>query len=213
MRKFLALCGLLLFFVSPAIAQDDAGAPPEQSVPAPVPAPPPVKKAPRKTPLWEISGGYTSRSNYQPEGPKPYFNGFYASVDRNIFHWLGAEAQFTRTSKNQGVILGDSRVYTFLAGPEFYPLGHRRVTAFGHVLFGFARESISYPPYAGVGAQTNSYDVKAWEAGGGLDWDKWRHWSIRLIEADFGGANFTGVKANGGSVRISVGAVYRFGQK
>lgn len=212
MRKFAAVCGLLLLCVSTAIAQDET-TPQDQSVPAPAPAAPPVKKAPPITPKWEISGGYTSRSNYQPDGAKPYFNGFYASVDRNVFHWLGAEADFTRTSKNQGVILGNAGVYTFMVGPELFPLGHRKVTVFGHVLFGLGHESITYPPYAGAAQQTNTYNVKAWEAGAGLEWNKWQHWSIRLIEGDFGGANFTGVKANGGSVRISVGAVYRFGEK
>jgi hypothetical protein len=212
MRKLVALCGLLLLCTLPAIAQEE-NAPQGQSVPPPVPAAPPVKKVPPPTPTWEISGGYTRRSNYQPQGTKPYFNGFYASVDRNIFHWLGAEAEFTRTSKNEGVILGNSRVYTLMAGPALYPFGHRKVTVFGHVLFGLGRESITYPPFAGAGQQTITYDVKAWEAGGGLDWNKWRHWSIRLIEGDFGGANFTGVKANGGSVRISAGVVYRFGHR
>jgi opacity protein-like surface antigen len=213
MRKLVALGGLLLLCMSPAIAQDDAGAPQQQSAPPPVPAAPPVKKAPPVTPTWEISGGYTSRGNYQADGTKPYYNGFYASVDRNIFHWLGAEAAFTRTSKNQGVLIGDSRVYTLMAGPAFFPFGHRKVTLFGHVLFGLGRESITYPAFAGVAQQTNTYNVNAWEVGGGLDWNKWKHWSIRLIEGDFGGANFTGVKANSGSVRISVGAVYRFGHK
>lgn len=213
MRRLVALGALLLVSIAPALAQDDAGTQQEPSVQAPVPAAPPVKKAPPETPTWELSGGYTYRSNYQPDGSKPYFNGFYASVDRNIFHWLGAEANFTRTSKDRGVLLGDARVYTLMAGPDLFPFGHRKVTLWGHVLFGLGRESITYPPFAGIGQQTFTYDVKAWEAGGGLDWNKWQHWSIRLIEGDFGGANFTGVKTGGGSIRISVGAVYRFGQK
>lgn len=212
MRKLVALAGLLLLCVPLAMAQDDT-APQEQSAPPPVPAAPPVKKAPPPTPAWQISGGYTWRSNYQASGAKPYYNGFYASVDRNFFHWLGAEAVFTRTAKNQGVTIGDSRIYTIMGGPELFPFGHRKVTLFGHVLFGVGHESITYPAFAGVSQQTFTYQVKAWEVGGGLDWNKWHHWSIRLIEGDFGGANFTGVKTGGGSVRVSAGAVYRFGFK
>lgn len=212
MRKLVALAGLALLLVPLAAAQDES-APQEQSAPPPVPAAPPVKKAPPPTPAWEISGGFTSRGNYQPDGSKPYFNGFYASVDRNIFHWLGAEAEVTRTSKNQGVITGDARVYTLLAGPSLYPFGHHKVTVFGHALFGIGRETITTGPFAGFSKNTTTREVTAWEMGGGLDWNKWHHWSIRLIEGDFGGANFSGVKTGGGSVRISVGAVYRFGFK
>lgn len=212
MRKLVALSGLLLLWISPAIAQEDAASAQEQSVPPPVPATP-VKKTPPVTPKFEISAGYTIRSNYQPDGTKPYFNGFYGSVDRNIFHWLGAEAEFTGTLKNQGVITGDSRVYTFLVGPELYPFGHRKVTLFGHALYGLGLERITTGPFAGFGVQTSTYNVGAWEVGGGLDWNKWQHLSIRLVEGDFGGANFTGVKTGGGSVRISAGVVYRWGRK
>jgi hypothetical protein len=212
MRKFVVLGALLLLWIAPAMAQDEAGAPQEQTAPAPAPQAP-VEKTPLMTPEYEISGGYAYRSNYQPNGNKPYFNGFYASFDRNVFHWLGAEAEFTRTSKNQGVISGNSQVYTFLVGPQLYPFGHRRVTLFGHLLFGVGRESITYPPFAGNGTETKTSDVKAWEAGGGLDWNRWQHWSIRLIEVDFGGANFNNANTGSGSVRVSVGLVYRFGER
>ncbi len=211
MRRIVALGGLLLLWIAPAIAQDAPAATQDQSVQAPVPQAP-VKKVPPVTPRYEISGGYTLRSNYQPEQTKPYFNGFYASFDRNIFHWLGAEAEFTRTSKNQGVILGDSRVYTFLAGPTLYPFGHRKVTLFGHALVGIGRESITYAPFAGAGMQTTTKNVRAWEVGGGLDWNRWHHWSIRLIEGDLGGANFWKSQSGGGSVRISAGVIYHFGR-
>jgi hypothetical protein len=211
MRRMIALGGLLLLWIAPAIAQDAPAAAQEQSVPSPVPQAP-IKKVPLVTPKYQISGGFTTRSNYQVDGTKPYFNGFYASFDRNIFHWLGAEAEFTRTAKNRGIVRGDSRVYTFMVGPTLYPFGHRKVTLFGHALFGLGRETTTYQPFAGAGLQTTTKDVHAWEAGGGLDWNKWHHWSIRLIEADFGGANFAGVKAGGGSVRLSAGVVYRFGR-
>jgi hypothetical protein len=212
MRRMIALGGLLLLWIAPAIAQNAPGAAQEQSAPPPVPQAP-IKKVPPVTPKYEISAGYTLRSNYESsDHTKPYFNGFYASFDRNIFHWLGAEAEFTDTWKNRGVILGDSRVYTFLAGPTLYPFGHRKVTLFGHVLLGIGREKTTYAPFAGAGLQTTTKNVHAWEVGGGLDWNKWHHWSIRLVEADFGGANFAGVNTGGGSLRVSVGVVYRFGR-
>lgn len=214
MRKLVALSGLLLLWIAPAKAQDQGSAEQQQSVPAPTPEAPPKKKTPPITPRWELSAGYTERSNYErSDGAKPYFDGFYASVDRNIFRWLGAEAELTSTWKSRGVILGNSHVSTLMVGPDLYPLGHRKVTVFGHVLFGLGRESTTYPAFAGVSTQTYSYNVKAWEAGGGLEWNKWQHWSIRLIEGDFGGANFAATKNYGGSIRISAGVVYRFGQK
>jgi len=211
MRRIVALGGLLLLWVAPALAQDMPTAQ-EQSVPAPVPQAP-LKKVPRITPKYEISAGFTERSNFQPDQSKTYFSGAYASVDRNIFHWLGAEAEFTGTLKNQGVITGDSRVYTFMLGPTLYPLGHRKVALFGHALYGLGLERITTGPFAGFGVNTTSTAVKAWEVGGGLDWNRWQHWSIRLIEADFGGAPFTPSKSGGGSLRFSAGVVYRFGHK
>jgi hypothetical protein len=217
MRKLVALGGLLLLWVlwiTPAKAQDQGSAAQEQSVPAPTPEAPPKKKTPPITPRWELSAGYTTRSNYErSDGAKPYFNGFYGSVDRNIFHWLGAEAELTSTWKSRGVILGNSHVYTLMVGPDLFPFGHRKVTVFGHVLYGLGRESTTYPAFAGAATQTYSYNVKAWEAGGGLEWNKWQHWSIRLIEGDFGGANFAATKSYGGSIRISAGVTYRIGQK
>jgi opacity protein-like surface antigen len=210
MRKFVVLGGLLLLAIAPAMAQDAPAAPADSSAQA---SEKPPKEVRATTTKYEISGGYTLRSNYEPDGSKPYFNGFYGSFDRNIFHWLGAEAEFTGTLKNRGVILGDSRVYTLLVGPQFYPFGHRKVTLFGHALFGLGSESITTGPFAGFAVNTTTNNVHAWEAGGGLDWTLSSHWSVRMIQADFGSANFTGVKSGTGSVRISVGVVYRFGQK
>jgi len=215
MRRIVALGGLLLLWIAPALAQDSS-APmqdqSQQSVQAPVPQAP-LKKVPRQTPKYEFSAGFTARSNYQPDGTKPYFSGAYASLDRNIYHWLGAEAEFTGTLKNQGVITGDSQVFTFMLGPTLYPFGHRKVTLFGHALYGLGDERITTGPFAGFGVNTTSTFEKAWEVGGGLDWNRWRHWSIRLVEADFGGASFTPVKSGGGSLRFSGGVVYRFGHK
>lgn len=211
MRRIVALGGLLLLWIAPAIAQNATAAAQDQSVSPPVPQAP-IKKVPRVTPRYEISAGFTVRSNYEvSDQTKPYFDGFYGSFDRNIFHWLGAEAEFTDTWKNRGVIFGNSRVYTLMVGPTLYPFGHRKVTLFGHGLFGLGHESTTYGPFAGAGVQTRTEDVKAWEVGGGLDWHKWRHWSIRLFEADFGGANFAGVNTGGSSVRVSAGVVYHFG--
>jgi hypothetical protein len=212
MRRIVALGGLLLLWIAPALAQDTSASTQDQSVPAPVPQAP-LKKVRPETPKYEISAGYTERSNYQPDQSKPYFSGAYASVDRNIFHWLGAEAEFTGTLKNQGVITGDSRVFTFMLGPTLYPFGHRKVTVFGHALYGLGLERITTGPFAGFGVNTTSTAVKAWEVGGGLDWNRWHHWSIRLIEADFGGASFTPTKSGGGSLRFSAGVVYRFGHE
>jgi hypothetical protein len=214
MRKLVALGGLLLLWIAPAMAQDQGSAEQEQSVPAPTPEAPLKKKTPPITPKWEISAGYTERSNYErSDGAKPYFDGFYGSVDRNIFRWLGAEAEVTSTWKRRGVILGNSHVSTLMVGPDIFPLGHRKITVFGHVLYGLGLEGTTYPEFAGAAQQTNTYVVKAWEAGAGVEWNKWKHWSIRLIEGDFGEANFAQVKAGGGSIRVSAGMTYRFGRK
>lgn len=203
---------LLLLCIWPALAQETAPATPQQSA---APQEAPKKKMPRETPKYELSAGYAYRSYYQPGAPSIWLNGWYVSADYNLWHWLGAEAEGMGVYKDQGLILGKTSIYNFLVGPKFYPLGHRKVTPFGHVLLGAARYSNTTPAYGGYSSATRTATAYAWEAGGGLDWYLSRHWGVRLIQADFGNVNFFG----GGtgttrySRRIVAGVVFRFGEK
>ncbi len=204
---------LLALFALPAAAQDSPALSQDQSAPAPAPETPKKAKSPRETPKYEISAGYAYRSLYEPSGLSPYLNGWYASFDRNLFSWIGFEVEGMGVYKNQGVVTGNMRVYSFMGGPRIYPLRHRKFTPFGHVLYGVAILRNTVGPFGGFAQTTSTNDVKSWEAGGGFDYNVSRHWGIRIFEFDFGSSNFTGGSASQGVKRITVGIVYRFGQK
>jgi hypothetical protein len=211
MRKSFGLFVLLVLCISPAMAQESPATPQGQSA---APQETPQKHKARETPRYELSAGYAYRSYYQSSGSTPYLKGWYVSGDRNLRRWLGAEAEGMGVYMDQGIILGKTRIYDVLIGPKLFPLGHRKFTPFGHVLLGAARYSNTVPPVGLYGSVTRTATAFAWEAGGGLDMNLSKHWGIRLLQADFGGANFFGSSsANRNSRRLVVGVVYRFGER
>jgi opacity protein-like surface antigen len=225
MKKLAGLCGFLAVSMAlstvPAIAQDQPPPATEQTTPPLAPAPTKPVKAKRVyiTPRYELSGGYSFRSYYARTGSID-MNGVYGSLNYNLKRWLGAEGEITGVGKHEGYSstlgeqLGTVRVFSFLVGPTLYPLGHRKITPWGHALYGGAFYLNTGPVNAGLNFQTATSLVKSWEVGGGLDYNLTPHWGIRLIEADFASANFfpnTSTYSNQGSHRISVGFVYRFG--
>ncbi len=212
MRKLAVACGLLLLLGTAAMAQDAADAPQDNSAPAPAPRKQ-HKKERRAIARYELFGGFAYRSNYQTNGTAPYYSGWVGSFDRNFLRFLGVEGEGSGTYKNQGVITGNAAVYTFMAGPRFYPLGHRKITPFIHVLVGMGMQRLTTGPFGGYSQTTTTNTVRAWEGGGGLDWTISSHWAVRVIEFDFGGANFVGGNATQGPKRYSAGMVYHFGKK
>jgi opacity protein-like surface antigen len=210
MTKPFGLIVLLMTCISPALAQAGAPAPQDHSA---APQEAQQKSKARETPRYELSAGYAYRSYYQPSTSTIWLNGWYLSADYNLKSRLGVEAEAMGVYKDQGIILGKTSIYHFLVGPKIYPLGHRKLTPFGHVLLGAARYSNTTPPYGGYASSTRTATAYAWEAGGGLDWNLSRHWGVRLVQVDFGSANFFGSPSVRGSRRIVAGFVYRFGER
>jgi len=225
MKKLAVIGGLLAMFAMTAAAQEQ---PPTEQGQTPsdhgqTEETPPVKpKKVYETPKYEISAGYSYRSYYSPNGPAVNepgnvgMNGWYVSVDRNYKKWIGLVAEVTDTGKNQGLLLGDAHIYTFGAGVQIYPLGHRKLTPFGHFLYGggYYRDAIA--PFQAFSGNTITSLIKAWEGGGGLDLNLKEHWAIRLIEFDVGSGNYfpsSQTYAASAPHRISVGFVYHFGQR
>ena len=223
------LCGLLAL-VPPGMAQDEPqsqeNAPPvQESKPAPPPAEPIKAKRTYPTPKFDLSAGYNYRSYYSPsigilQAPGTLsMNGFYASLDYNRYRYLAYEGEITEAAGNQGGvggINGELHIFTMLAGARFNPLHHRKLTPFIHGLAGDGLYYNVVPNYSNFHGGAQAIDKFSYEMGGGIDLDKWTHWGIRLLEFDYGNANFysnTSTFTNGGSHRISVGFVYRFGQR
>ncbi len=215
MKKLVGLFGLLALFIMPVAAQDSAAPPQDQAPTAPTE---PVRvKHTYPTPRAEISLGFTYRTYYGLNGSTIGMKGGFASYDYNIFRWLGAEGEVVGVSgalTTPNVPAQDLHIFTALAGPKIYPLGHHKLTPFGHVLYGAGINTTAVPPFAGYGGNTNAVVVRAWKVGGGVDYYRWAHWGIRVIQVDYGVAKFLGPGIpRQGSGQISFGFVYRFGEK
>lgn len=219
MMKLAGICALLaVFAATTAVAQDEST--PDQTEPASTPSAPqaPKKKVKQVYVLskYELSAGFTHRSYYAPGAGTYGLVGWYASGEYNWKKWLGADGEVTDTwytVKNAGFPPDKIYIYTFLVGPRFYPIGHHKVTPFGHVLIGAGHYSSTTPAFGGFHGATIAYNAYAYEAGGGLDLNLWKHWGIRMIQADFGNANYVqnASSANRGTTRFSAGFVYHFG--
>ena len=129
--------------------------------------------------------------------------------------WVGAEAEGMGVYKDEALIVGKTRIYHLLVGPKLYPLGHRKVTPFGHFLVGIARYSNTTPAYGGYPSTSRAASAYAWEAGGGLDWNLSPHWGVRLFQLDFGHENFFGGSTGNTRIsrRLAAGFGSRFGDK
>ena len=218
MQRLLGLSVLLILFASPVFAQDvpagsqtpDATKPPTTS--APQDETPPVAKSVSRT---EISGGFTLHRyyDYAGAGQTIAMVGGYADIEHNIIQrWLGAELQVSAAYKDQGAP-GKLSIYTVMAGPTFYPLGHRKITVFGHILAGegFYRDTIAAS--AGFPSQVNTHTSLAWTPGGGIDLNVSRSLSVRVVQLDYTQTKFSGSTFHDHDTRISAGIVYHFGVK
>ena len=146
-------------------------------------------------------------------------NGGYLSVDYNLFSWVGIAAEGSAAVRNEGAqSLGTSQtltIFTGLVGPQIYPLRHRKLTVFTHILLGDGYYYTKAPAFGGFSANITTKSGFAWEVGGGMDVRIKKHWSIRLIEGDYGETSFSLPSANPHQVgyRLSAGIVYLIGEK
>lgn len=219
MRRFAGiLFCVAMLCAAPTKAQDSTSASQSSSTPAPTTKHAETYNA-RATPLLEISGGYSYRA-YSPTASTTFkLNGGYVSGDYNIFSWIGVAGEGTAAVRKQGAgTLGTSQtlaIFTGLGGPQVYPLRHRKLTLFTHFLVGTGYYYVRAPAFGGFSTRVTTSNGFAWEGGGGLDVRIKPHWSIRLIEGDYGETSFYVAQANSHQVgyRLSAGIVYLRGQK
>jgi len=214
MQKLLGVSILLILFASPAMAQD-APASPQSAAPAKssTDSAVPDTEARSSVSRTEISGGFTLHRYYEITGNTQTMLGGYADIEHNIIQrWLGAEIQVSGAYKNKGAP-GRLGIYSIMAGPTLYPLGHRKITLFAHILAGegYYRNFISAS--AGFPSQVNTHTSLAWTAGAGLDVNVSKHLAARLAQFDYTQAKFFGGTVHESDTRISFGIVYHFGGK
>lgn len=216
MQRLLGLSVFLFLFAIPAMAQETTGtAPPADATktpPAAVPQDTAAPPSPSSVSKTEVSGGFALNHYYEPgSGGTLNLIGGYGDIEHNIIQrWLGAEIQAAGGYRNQGVP-GTLGIYTIMAGPVFYPLGHRKFTVFGHILAGegFYRDSIKAS--VGFPAQVDTHTSLAWTVGAGLDMKLSRHLGVRLAQFDYAQTKFFGGTVHESSTRIAIGIVYHFG--
>jgi opacity protein-like surface antigen len=153
----------------------------------------------------EVGGGYTFRSFAPPPSfaqdgvtvvnfPRVNMNGFDFNAVYNVNSWIGvaADVDGTRNTTPDSAVAGNDTtwIYTVMAGPRVYPLGHHKLTVFAQVLFGHAYFTVTVPMASGCGGNTG-FSCKftdgsfGFSAGGGVDWSLNHHLAVRLGEFDY----------------------------
>lgn len=164
------------------------------------------------------------------------FNGWNAEVQYNANRWLGLVADFSghyggplTASVGSGVTgLPGGNEYSFLFGPVFTYRSHTKFEPFAHALFGFDRASLSAGTFTGLtaaasGAMTDTAFGMA--LGGGVDYNLFPRFAIRLGQADyfytnhdlnsfyggaFGPGLFSRLADHENNLRFSTGIVFKF---
>ncbi len=161
-------------------------------------------------PHWEAFLGYSFfdfRPGVSVPGPV-HANGGSASLAYNLNRWFGVVGDFggyhTGSINNTSV---DATSYTYMFGPRVSFRNNTRVTPFAQVLFGGAYGNVDWTPAAA------SANVFALAAGGGFDVELTRHFSWRVIQAEYVMTRFDNPTGSfpQNNLRVSSGLLIRWG--
>lgn len=163
-------------------------------------------------PLFEFNGGYTYQRWDVPTVLQPpsslNYNGFNVGGAFHVMNWLALAADITGTYNSQNG--ADTNIYSYLAGPRIYPLGHHKLTPYGHALFGVS--SLHIPRNIPETEGKFSFAI-----GGGLDYSLGRHFAIRLGQFDYQRTQFLRYADpsidNQNNFKYSAGVVVKFGER
>jgi hypothetical protein len=176
----------------------------------------------------EIGGGYTYVSLLEVDGThRLNMNGFNAFGEYRIIKWISLGVDLSGTYNFSHAKLanpgsgtgaepsnGTTQLYNMYIGPRFYPFGHaHKITPFGHFMIGPAIYGNNIPPAGGYDAFSYWDHAYSWMAGGGLDLRVKKRWTVRIVDVDWEHTKFFNQAAGQGNYRVSVGLIYRFGQK
>jgi len=156
MKKLLGLIGVILVFGLPTLAQNRI----------------------------QLGAGYAFRSfdeNDDPTAPtRMNMNGFDVNGTFNVTRWFGVTGDVVGTYENQG-LNGDNKLYSFMAGPRVYPLGHHRIEPYVQAEFGGSHYELDVPadPVNMFPAFAFAQRGFAWGAGGGVNIFLGRHFGVK----------------------------------
>jgi opacity protein-like surface antigen len=167
------------------------------------------------TPKVEVEGGYSFLSWGLPASDgRLNMNGWQAEGNYNVNKFLGLALDTAGTKNYQGEN-GTEGIYTFMAGPRFYPLGHHKLTPFVHVMGGLSHYSLFLPADSESPAFSYSENHFAFGFGGGLDAAVTRTMSIRVAQVDYERTVFNVFEdlPSQNNIRFSAGVVFRLGSR
>jgi opacity protein-like surface antigen len=136
-------------------------------------------------------------------------NGGSAAASYNFRDWLSGVADFGayHVGTSNGVNV-DANMQTYLFGPRVTYRGWRRISPFGHVLFGVAHAG------SGVFATSDSHTAFATALGTGVDWNVADRFSIRPVQFDYMLTHLpevlNGNNQTQNNFRVSAGIVFHF---
>lgn len=211
MKRFLVVLAFAALCASASPAQTSTSTP----GPTPAQAPAPKPSLPQ-TPRIELSvDGTFNRFN----GPSGYYlsmPGWAASANYTVFRWLSAKVEGSG-EYGRRALSGSTNVHDLLAGPQFFPFRHHKITPWGEFLFGEGYYRNTIPAFGGFPSKTITGFSFTWEGGLGLDWRIKRRWDVRPIEFDYVSSKFLPSgqpnQVRQGNYRIQVGVVYRIGNR
>jgi peptidoglycan-associated lipoprotein len=105
----------------------------------------------------------------------------------------------------------DLTLTSFLAGPRYSRHVGKRMTPFGQILLGAAHaNSALTPSTSGLAASANAF---AMAAGGGMDVELTRSWTLRLVQLDYYLTRFNnGSNDHQNNLRVGTGIAFHFGR-
>ena len=166
------------------------------------------------TPKLEVEGGYSYLSWGLPSDiGRMNMNGWQAEANYNLNQHLGLTLD-TAGTKNYEGLDGTEGIYTFMAGPRFYPVGHHKLTPFVHATAGLGHYTLYFPPDPPYSSFSYSENHLAIGFGGGLDIAVTRTMSVRLAQMDYERTvfNVENLPAQN-NFRFSTGVVFRLGSR
>lgn len=166
-------------------------------------------------PVFEGGVGYSYMQSNVPSEGKMAMNGVLASASADFNpHW-GVKLEVGYSRSFDAFQTGRSAdLLTYMGGPVFYPLRHRRYNVYAELLLGGARET-------GVNFQPDGTLIRgfvnhfAWAGGAGLQYRISPSWSLRA-GADYLRSSFFNqnvVPQAQSNLRTSLSFVYTFGRR
>lgn len=184
----------------------------------------------QQAPTIELFGGYCFLHANPAHTMSFASDGWDLALVANAKSWLGIEANLsdhygTSAQDIAGFVPNPSTApipystgFAFLIGPHFSYHSSSKFAPFLHLLFGGVRGSgtndlsnLVCNPAVVACSVSRSQTAFGALIGGGLDWRARRSVSIRIIQADYQRAQFTGNPQN--NLMISAGVVLTFGRR